>query len=313
MNLVRLGTKTGIVSFRIENSRPAGVRRMLQGEDLVCLAHDPRRPDILLAGSYGNGLFRSTDGGIKWDRVPLQVEYVRVIEFDPRHSGRVYLGSEPANLHASDDSGKTWADLEIRQLPESSGWSLPYSPRGGALRSIALPRREHGTIYGAVEQGGVLKSTDQGKSWTITQSGVHPDVHWLALDPSSANRVFAATGGGLFRTDDGGSTWKKLHPGYVRAVLVDPDNPDRVLAGPARDVDEGGTVLLSSNRGEHWEEAGEGLIPPLPDMIESFHLHRGFPRQVFAVTSGGNLFWSSLDTFKWRALGPDIKKVQFVD
>src|SRR6266446_151266 len=87
-------------------SKPEGEdRTVLAGEDIVALAHDPQNPNRVLAGSYGHGLFNSSDGGANWSHVELNVEYVRTIAFSTCEPRTVFLGIEPAELFRSPDSG----------------------------------------------------------------------------------------------------------------------------------------------------------------------------------------------------------------
>src|SRR2546421_10907693 len=90
-------------------SNPEGQgQTVLAGEDIVALAHDPRNPNLILAGSYGRGLFKSFDSGTTWNHVQLDVEYVRTIVFSKCEPGTVYLGIEAAELFRSHDSGDGW-------------------------------------------------------------------------------------------------------------------------------------------------------------------------------------------------------------
>ena len=145
-------------------------KKVLADEDIVAIAHDPQDSKVMLAGSYGRGLFRSTDGGANWSHVELDVAFVRTIAFSDYEVGTVYVGIEPAELFRSSDSGRTWECLHIRRLPEAATWSLPYSPRSGALRTIALHPSNPQIIYGGVEQGGVVKSTMVGSHGCSTMS-----------------------------------------------------------------------------------------------------------------------------------------------
>src|SRR5438477_613411 len=144
-------------------SEPGGKdRTVLAGEDIVALGHDPRNPSLILAGNYGRGLFKSSDSGANWSHIELDVEYIRTIAFSSCEPGTVYLGIEPAELFRSADSGETWECLHIRRLPEAADWALPYSPRSGALRTIALHPATPLILFGGVEQGGGVSSIDGG-------------------------------------------------------------------------------------------------------------------------------------------------------
>src|SRR5438270_10763382 len=89
-----IGHTKGIL---ISNHEGQG-QTVLAGEDIVALAHDPRNPNLILAGSYGRGLFKSSDNGATWNHVQLNVEYVRTIVFADCEPGPVYIGIEAAAL-----------------------------------------------------------------------------------------------------------------------------------------------------------------------------------------------------------------------
>src|SRR5437588_9052880 len=106
---------------------------------------------------------------------------------------------------------------EVANLRDQHHWFLPYSPGAGCVRGFAF----HGQrVYAAVEVGGALRSDDGGETWRLAEGSdgnpdfdgppppfVYPDVHAIYVHPTSADLVFAATGGGFYRSDDGGQTW----------------------------------------------------------------------------------------------------------
>src|SRR5438105_3029539 len=225
-------------------SEPGGQdRTVLAGEDIVALGYDPRNPSLILAGSSGRGWFKSSDSGANWSHVELDVEYIRTIAFSDCEPGTVYVGIEPAELFRSRDAGETWECLHIRRLPEAADWSLPYSPRSGALRTIALHPTNPLIIYGGVEQGGVIKSNDGGKTWSLDHERVDKDVHFLSINPKQPDLLLAATGDGLFLSKDGASSWAKLIDDYTRAAIIHPAEPAIAFAGPAHEVGEHGRII----------------------------------------------------------------------
>jgi photosystem II stability/assembly factor-like uncharacterized protein len=287
-------------------------REVLAGEDIVALAHDPQTPELMLAGSYGHGVFRSTDTGATWTHVDLAVEYVRAITFSECERGTVYLGIEPAELFRSRDSGEKWECLHVRRLPGAADWSLPYSPRGGALRTIALHPAHPRIIYGGVEQGGVVKSTDGGKTWSIDHEHVDKDVHWLSMSRAHPDVMLAATGDGLFLTRNGAASWAKLIDDYTRASIIHPLDPMVAFAGPAHEVGEHGRIVRSMDGGETWELASKGLKLPMDDMVESFAFDPHDAATIFAICSEGALLRSDIRAVAWQIV-PCESQVQCID
>jgi len=313
--LMYLGTKAGVVTLRWERSGWRRADTSLAGHDVWVVAHQPDDAQALYAGVYGDNLHRSTDAGDTWHPVGEgeTLRYVRAIGFASGSGDILYVGTEPANVYKSTDAGDTWQDLGIRELPGSESWFLPYSPRAGAVRTFALHPAQPSLIYAGIERGGILKSTDAGASWTIIHDGVHPDVHSLAAHPDDPQILFAATGGGVYRSRDGAETWDYVIDNYTRAVAVHPIVPEVAFAGPARRVGHEGRILASENGGDTWTLAARGLEIPMLNMVDSFVMHPGFPNDVFAITSQGQLLRSRVDYIRWRRVVAGLPFVHSLD
>jgi photosystem II stability/assembly factor-like uncharacterized protein len=146
--------------FRLQDGRPAALG--LEGERIMAVHAAGAR---ILAGSYGNGLYRSVDRGETWTRVDagLTASAFRFIDADPLHPGALLAGTEPARVFRSTDDGETWRELEaIGRLPGHEEWYLPYSPRAGAVRNVYGAA---GRLFASLEVGGLLRSEDRGGSW----------------------------------------------------------------------------------------------------------------------------------------------------
>src|SRR5690606_33157693 len=112
--------------------------------------------DVILAGSYGEGMFRSTDSGETWEAANegLTSSAFRTIQPDPTTSGAIIAGTEPARAYRSTDGGRSWIELEgIKEIPSCPDWYLPYSPRAGAIRNFYSPPGQPNRLLGAVEVG----------------------------------------------------------------------------------------------------------------------------------------------------------------
>jgi photosystem II stability/assembly factor-like uncharacterized protein len=304
MLIMRVGTENGLVTLRHEDGQWHEQGRLLEKSDIWVVATHPLDHSLIFAGAYGAGLFRSRDSGEHWEQVGEEagLEWIRAITFKPNEPRTLFVGTEPARVFRSEDHGDSWTDLGIRNLPGSDEWFLPYSPRGGAVRSLVTHPLQPGLIYGGLEQGGVLKSTDGGDSWTIAENGVDADVHSLSAHPGDARLVFAATGGGTYRSRDGGEQWERLIRDYTRAVLVHPLEPSRIFAGPAREVGEEGRIEESRDGGDSWHPAAQGLDVPMDDMVESFVFHPTLPGTLLAVLSDGSVHHTDLKAIFWQPL-----------
>ncbi len=310
-----LGTKAGIVTLRWERGGWRQVDSSLAGHDVWDVAHRPGDPGTLYAGVYGDNLYRSEDAGQTWRPIGdgEALRYVRAIAFSPTRPETLYAGTEPANIYHSSDGGDTWRNLGVRELAGSEDWSLPYSPRAGAVRTFALHSAEPDLIYAGVEQGGVLRSIDAGQTWTITRDTVHPDIHTLALHPDDPKLIFAATGGGVYRSCDGAETWERLIDGYTRGIAIHPILPEILFAGPARRVGHEGRILASEDGGDTWVLAARGIEIPMLNMVESFVMPPDLPNDVFLLTSQGRLLRSRIDHIRWRPVAMGLPFVRSVD
>jgi photosystem II stability/assembly factor-like uncharacterized protein len=280
------------------------------------------RQGVILAGTE-NGVFRSEDEGQTWEEASngLTARHIRWMAFHPDVSDLEFAGTEPAEIFVSHNGGDSWrACLEVADLRDRHKWMLPYSPESGCVRGFAFHRSR---AYAAVEVGGVLVSNDNGETWKLAEGSdgnpdlegppepfVYPDVHSLEVHPSSGDLVYAPTGGGFYRSKDGGITWKLFYDCYCRAVWVDPQDPDHMILGPADGVDRNGRIEESRDGGATWSMASSGLqVPWRRGMVERF-FQAG--QELFAILSNGQLLNTALSSLEWKHILPAINHVNAV-
>jgi photosystem II stability/assembly factor-like uncharacterized protein len=229
--------------------------------------------------------------------------------YHPDVSDFEFAGTEPAGIFVSHDGGMLWRSCpEVAQLRDRNGWYLPYSPEAGCVRGFAF----HGSrAYAAVEVGGVLTSQDSGETWSLVGGdSIHPDVHSINVHPASPDLVYAPTGGGFYRSFDGGLTWELRYACYCRAAWVDPDKPDHILLGPADGVDRNGCIEETVDGGRTWRLASDGLnIPWRRHMVERF---TQVDSELLAVLSNGELLSADLANIFWRPILTEEKGVTAV-
>jgi photosystem II stability/assembly factor-like uncharacterized protein len=307
-----LGTTSGVLRLRDGALEPLG----LEGRSVTALhASD----DALLAGTYGDGLFRSGDGGNSWERVDAgsMASTFRFVTAE-------LAGSEPARVYRSADGGRSWEELDgITRIPGHEQWYLPYSPRAGAARNAYVSGDR---LLVAAEVAGLLRSDDGGRTWVCEPVAGDEDVHHVTGHPDDRDLVYASLGsasltqpggqhGGIARSRDGARSWEKVETDYTRATIVPPARPDLVVAGPALRVGRGGRIVVSSDGGDTWEPAGRGIDVPMPDMVELF-----VPAPdgtVWAICSGGRLLRAAPDEWSWSSALPSdsalsVKSVAFL-
>jgi photosystem II stability/assembly factor-like uncharacterized protein len=319
MNKLILATERGIVICEREGDNWRVSARGLIDQQVTSII---AREGVILAGTT-KGVFRSDDEAQTWKEAgnDLTSRHVRWLAYHPDISDLEFAGTEPANIFVSLDGGGSWrACAEVAQLRDKFKWSLPYSPEAGCVRGFAF----HGSrAYAAVEVGGVLVSDDNGETWALAEGSdgrpdlqgppeplVYPDVHSLEVHPSSPDLVYAPTGGGFYRSNDGGKTWKLFYDCYCRAVWVNPHDPEHLILGPADYVDSNGRIEESHDGGLSWSLASNGLkVPWRRGMVERFFQADA---ELIAVLSNGQLLSAPLSTLEWRRILPEITDVNVI-
>ncbi len=280
------------------------------------------REGVILAGTI-EGVFHSDDAGQTWREASqgLSERHIRWLAFHPDISDFEFAGTEPAGIFISHDGGESWrACPEVERLRDLHKWSLPYSPEAGCVRSFAFNRSR---AYAAVEVGGVLRSDDSGETWRLADGSngdpdlegppepfIYPDVHSIFVHPFLPDLVFAPTGGGFYRSTDGGKTWKCIYDCYCRAVWVDVLDSQHIILSPADGVDRNGRIESTSDGGQTWTLASNGLkVPWRRGMVERF---TQIGNDLLAVLSDGQLLEAPLKSLEWRRVLPDVTGVTAV-
>jgi photosystem II stability/assembly factor-like uncharacterized protein len=222
------------------------------------LALAPSDPHVIYVGAgeadmrsditYGNGMWKSTDGGHGWTHLGLDsTRQIARILVDPRDPntllvaalGHAYGPNPDRGVYRSTDGGQTWRKVLYRN-ERTGAIDLAWDPNDPHTVYAALweTHRPPWSQYPPVEGpgGGVFKSTDEGLTWTEL-SGLPKDGGRIGLATVKGVVYAICEGKGLFRSDDGGTTWRqtstdpRLGRGwYFGQVFVDPSNPDVVYA-----------------------------------------------------------------------------------
>ncbi|MCI0394599.1 MAG: hypothetical protein L0332_31040 [Chloroflexi bacterium] len=314
-----LATDDGLVIGQRQGDGWREAGRTLAGREVTSVI---AREGVILAGTTG-GVFRSDDGGQTWDEASngLAVRHVRWLAYHPEMSDLEFAGTEPAAIFVSQDGAESWQERsEVARLRDQLRWFLPYSPEAGCVRGFAFHGRR---LYAAVEVGGLLRSDDQGASWRLAEGSdgvprwgtpaagfIHPDVHSVAVHPSSPELIYAPTGGGFYLSADGGQSWTLRYDCYCRAVWADPADPDHLILGPAESVEEEGRIEESHDGGRHWQPLTAGLDTPWPGhMVERF---TPVGDHLLAVLSNGDLLAAVIGEWQWQRIFPDVAGVRCV-
>ena len=215
--------------------------------------------------------------GSRWpEAAPLQIGSLSI---DPSNPKTIYCGTGEANLSAdsypgdgiyrSHDGGTTWepwASSEETGIPRRIGTIAvdPADPQHVLIGGVGL-----GKVSSDHDIGGLYSTRDGGATWvreTFVSSGNYW-CHKVVFDPKTPGRVYATftsqgLSGGIYRSDDGGTSWKQLHKGLPRAdrigraaLAVAPSRPNVVYcicADAAGNDDRVLGVFRSADGGETW-------------------------------------------------------------
>jgi photosystem II stability/assembly factor-like uncharacterized protein len=252
------------------------------------LAVDPARPLTVYAAQ--SGIYKSLDGGTTWKKTAASFATFKVV-VPSRGSGTVYAVSA-VGLFKSTDGGGAWKPL-TRGLPPlyralelvvdpadpsrlytlltvdnradgvyksgDGGFSWKRSnqgiPAGSMIFDLAIDPGSPKSLYAAANSGRVYRSRDGGALWRSTGRPLEDPVNSLWVD--RAGGVFAATGRGMLRSEDGGGTWTDAAQGLpegssVRALIFPSAAPRSLLAGVFTSGAQRGGVFASADSGASW-------------------------------------------------------------
>jgi photosystem II stability/assembly factor-like uncharacterized protein len=268
----------------------------LDAADAATLARyaDPQRLQQLAA--LGNGLQWRLLGPFRGGRVDAVSGVVgRPNEF--------YFGAVNGGVWKSIDAGRVWEPV-FDAMPIASIGALAVAP---SAPDVVYAGSGESTLRDSASFGnGMYKSVDAGKSWTHIGLDGTQHIGKIAVHPTNPNVVYVAAIGhqyaanperGVFRTTDGGRSWKKVlfHNDDVGAVevVIDPSNPRVIYAGLwntrrppwfiyAPTNGPGGGIWKSTDGGDTWKQLTSGLPPEGTGRI-GIAVAPSNPRRVYAV------------------------------
>lgn len=240
----------------------------------------PSQPNVFYVAPVNGGVWKSDDYGRTWNPIfdDQSTQSIGAIAVAPSDPNIVYVGSGEGlhrpdlsvgnGIYKSTDAGKTWTHLGLRdgqQIP-----ALAVDPRDPNKVFAAVL----GHPYGPSEQRGLYLSTDGGQNWKkVISKDENTGASEVEIDPSNADVVYAGmwevregpwedgnefngTGGGLFKSTDGGNTWQQLSNGLPKDlsqiyIAIAPSNPERLYATAAMALGKL-AVYRSDDAGDSW-------------------------------------------------------------
>ncbi len=294
----------------------------LIGVPTQCIAADPLRGQVVYCGTFGRGLWRSTNAGVSWEPVGEGISHAEVmaVAVSPLDrsgtEGTVWAGTEPSAVFRSDDGGRTWQERPaLRRIPSAPTWSFPPRPWTHHVRWIAPDPVVEGRLFVGIELGGVMRSLDGGVTWEDRKPGSQADAHTLGTHPGAPGRVYEAAGGGYAESRTGGASWKGDEDGlrhfYLWGLSVDPGDPGTVVVTAARgprqahDPDGAESTIYRKSEGGRWQEVRDGLPERRGRRVMILGVHAAEPGIFYAAAQEGDLYRSADAGRSWERLDVD--------
>jgi photosystem II stability/assembly factor-like uncharacterized protein len=298
-----------------------------RGGRTVGAAGVPGRPNVFLIGVNNGGVWKTDDYGRTWvslfDDQPTGS--VGAIAVAPSAPDTIYVGSGEGlqrpdlsvgdGIYKSTDGGKSWEHLGLRDGQQIG--AIIVDPKNADRLFVAVL----GHPYGPNEERGVFRSTDGGRTFEkVLYKDENTGAIALAFDPKNSKTVYATLwaarqgpwengswqgpGSGLFKSTDGGSTWKQLTKGLPTieqglgriGIAVAPSDAKRMYA--CVDAPQLGGIYRSDDAGDSWQRVndevrvwGRGsdfaevrVDPRNPDIVYSANT------STYRSTDGGHTF-----------------------
>ena len=317
--------------------------------DVAIAQSDPR---IVYAGtgeqnnrqstSWGNGVYRSDDGGDSWRHLGLEetrhIGRVVVHPDDPdvawvAASGNLWRGSEERGVYMTTDGGRSWRKVLAGANQWTGAVDLALNPSDPDVLYAAMYQRLRRTwgFNGGGPGSGIFRSTDGGENWTELTQGIPAGDKGrigLAVTASDPSVVMATIqhgtdeGTGTYRSNDGGNSWNKVNdlnprPMYYSKIFIDPSEENRVyiLGGSAFKSEDGGRSfeLIAETPtydvGVHGDHHALWIDPNDPD-----HLYLAGDGGFYETYDRGQTFRASynLPIAQFYAIGVDMQDPYWV-
>ena len=258
----------------------------------------PGQPNVFYMAQVNGGVWKSDDYGRTWnpifDNEPTQS--VGAIAVAPSDPNIIYVASGEGlarpdlsvgdGIYKSTDAGKTWTHLGLRDGQQIPGLAIdPRDPNRVFAAVLGHP-------YGPNDERGIFLSTDGGQTWKkllskdenaggsdVVIDPSNPDVMYASLweerqGPWEDGNEYNGSGGGLFKSTDGGNTWKPLTNGLPEHVVqicvaIAPSDTKRLYATLATNASSeygsgsGLGVYRSDDAGESWSKVTTDPRPAL--------------------------------------------------
>lgn len=198
---------------------------------VTSLRIDPFNSKIVYAGTNGDGVLKTVNGGTSWNSVNKGLKFKNVREdsfvIDPGNSRILYIAVEADDavgkgVYKSTNGGLSWAEINNGLFKEVQG--------------LAIDPVDSKTIYAGTFNKGVFKSIDGGRQWFELPNSPHEQNRVITIDNRDNRVIYVGNqGNGVFMSRDAGQSWirfnSRLTSQTVRAIEIDPSNSSVIYAG----------------------------------------------------------------------------------
>ncbi len=235
-----------------EQKTQLGEKKSIAGLDVLSVAVDPESSNNVFIGTIEKGIFRSQNGADVWEETSLKQGIFYTIAIDPKDSNIVYVGGKMGDLgkiFKSTDGGNEFIEV----------YSETHAKQ--KVKKIVIDHYDPKIVYAGLSTGAFLKSTDRGKSW-IAANWFEGPIETIAMSAQDSRTMLVSVlGRYVYKTIDGGKTWKDLEPGLEEftgadetySIVFDPKDDKIVYLG------SNFGLLKSTNQGKSWKKI-EALI-----------------------------------------------------
>lgn len=266
------------------------------GGSVVSIAVDPNQPNIVYAGSWGGGVFKSVNGGKTWSFAGegLGVLYIDSLAVDPEISTTIYAGTHGGGVYKSTNGGISWYSVNNGIQNRAVVYTITVNPGNHSL--VYAGTRGAPETPGPPWSGILYKSSNAGASWYPVLSNVGGTdqqdwVYSVRVNPSSPETILAATHehGPYIANDYGGQDdWgisETVSDWSGRAVDFDPRSWMQTAYYATW---HGDGIYKSTNGGYHWElsNSGMGFAKIYPNGIA---YEPGNPSSVYLASFGNDV------------------------